>query len=282
MVSLSNHEWGSVPPDENGAERAPNMIDLSAQTKKLKEIASRLFQKNRYERVLNDLKDLAIQRPEDMRIRIRMAETWFRAKDIPKAVQIYQEIAERYEQENFILKAVAVYKNILKLNPLLVGINVKLADSYQKLGMQADAVNQYRIMIETYTTMGDKEKVVETCKKLVEMDPTPANRRKLGEIYQTHGMVKEAMEQYEILAREYRLGKQYDELLRVCELILPHKPDNQALIKDICILYLRRQEPDHAIRTMERYKMDGEPAFADLYDKAKQMREILRKSGARA
>lgn len=255
------------------------MLDLSAQTKKLKEVVSKLFQKNRYERVLKDLKDLAAQRPEDMRIRIRMAETWFRAKETPKAIHIYQEIAERYEQDNFILKAVAVYKNILKLSPLLVEINAKLADLYQKLGLLPDAVNQYRIMIETYTTMGDKEKVIGTSKKMVEVDPTPANRRKLGEIYQTHGMVKEAMEQYEILAREYRLNKQYDELLRVSELILPHKPDNQALIKDICVLYLRRQEPDHAIRTMERHKVDGEPAFADLYDKARQMREILRKQG---
>lgn len=255
------------------------MLDLSAQTKKLKEVVSKLFQKNRYDRVINDLKELALQRPDDMRIKMRMAETWFRAKDIPRAVQTYREIAERYEQDNFVLKAAAIYKNILKLDPLLVEINVKLADLYQKLGLLPDAVNQYRIMIETWSAMGDKEKVIATCKKLVELDPTPANRRKLGETYQANGMAKEAMEQYEILAREYRLNKQYDELLRVCELILPHKPDNQSLIKDVCVLYLRRQEPDHAIRTMERHKMDGEPAFADLYDKAKQMRDILRKQG---
>ncbi|MBI2340372.1 MAG: hypothetical protein HYU99_08425 [Deltaproteobacteria bacterium] len=257
------------------------MLDLSAQTKKLREVASKLFQKNRYERVINDLKELALQRPDDMRIKMRMAETWFRAKDIPRAIQTYREIADLFERQNFILKAAAIYKNILKLEPGLVEINVKLAELYQKLGLQADAVNQYRIMVESYSAMGDRDKMIATCRKLVELDPAPANRRKLGEIYQMHGMAKEAVEQYEALAREYRLGKQYDDLLRVYELILPHKGDNQALIKDICILYLRRQEPDHAIRTMERFKLDGEPAFADLYDKARQMREILRKQGGR-
>lgn len=257
------------------------MIDLEAQKKKLKELASRLFQKNKYEKVLDDYLALAEEHPSDMRIRLKVAETYFKSHDIDHAVESYRQVAEHYEREDFILKAVAVYKSILKLNPALVEVNLKLAELYEKLSMPQDVGNQYRIVMETYATLGDKEKVIETCRKLVELDPSPLNRRKLAEIYQTHGLTKQAVEQYEIMAREFRLNKEYDNLLRMYELILPHKTKNQAIIKDICILYLRRQEADNAIRTMERYKVDAEPEFVNLYEKAQQMKNALRKQPPR-
>jgi len=83
------------------------------------------------------------------------------------------------------------------------------------------------------------------------------------------------------LSREFRVNKKYDDLLRVYELILPHKPGDTNLIKDVCILYLRKQDPDSAIRTMERNKVDAEPDFTNLYDKAQQMKEALRRQGGR-
>lgn len=257
------------------------MIDLATQKKKIKELASRLFQKNKYERILVDYLALAEEHPNDMRIRLKIAETYFQSKDIANAIAAYRQVADHYEKENFILKAVAIYKNILKLDPTLVEINMKLAELYKKLNMLPDCVNQYRIVMETHATLGEKEKVIETCRQLVEIDPSVSNRRKLAEIYHTHGLTKEAVEQYEILAHEFRKNKQYDNLLRIYELILPHKPQSRSLIKDVCILYLRRQEPDNAVRTMERYKVDTEPEFTNIYEKAQQMKEALRRQGAR-
>lgn len=252
------------------------MLNLALQKKKVTEVFSRLFQKNKYERLIEDYQSLSKQHPNDLRIRLRLAETYFKAKDIEKAIQSYQEVADAYMTDNFYLKAAAVYKNILRISPGSVDINLKLAELYVKIGTVSDAVNQFRIAMEFFDTH-DKEALIRTGGRLVEVAPTAGNRRRMGEIYQNCGMINEAMEQYEVLAREFRTTKKYDDLLRIYELILPHKPKNQPLIRDICILYLRRQEPEHAIRTMERHHVDTEPAFAKLYEKARLMREALRK-----
>ena len=256
------------------------MFNLAEQKKNFSDLFSRLFQKNKYERLIEDYQSLSQQHPNDLRIRLRLAETYFKAKDIENTIRVYQEVADAYMADNFYLKAAAVYKNILRISPTTVDINLKLAELYIKIGMQPDAINQFRIAMEYFDIHGNKEALIRTGGRLLEVASTAGNRRKMGEIYQNFGMINEALEQYEILAREFRTNKKYDELLRIYELILPHKPKSQPLIRDICILYLRRQEPDYALRLMERYHVDTEPAFAQLFEKSRLMREALRKPGS--
>jgi len=252
------------------------MLELKSSFKKIKDLASRLSDKNKYERILKDYAELAEKHQKDMRIRLKIAETYFRAKDYPNAIATYQQIGEHYIKENFIMKAIVIYQNILKLDPSLAEVNIKLAELYQSLDMIPDATNQYRIAMQLYSSNENKENLTEIGEKLVAIDPSPPNLRKLGEIYQSAGHHKEALEQFQKLAQIYRVTKNYDDLLRILEIILPHKSSDQSIIKDICILYLRRQEPEHAIRTMERYKVDSKPEFASLYDKAKIMQQALR------
>ena len=248
---------------------------VKAFQEKFRELTTRFFEK-KHDRDLKEALGLAAVNPTDMRARIHIAEAYFKAKNIGKAIDTYKEVAQSYIQDNFILKAAAIYKNILKLDPTLIDINLKLAELYMKLEMIPDAVTQFRIALQAYELASDKEKLLTIGKKLVDIDPSPLNRRKLAEIYLTNRMTKEALAQYGILAQAYRDAKQYDELLRVYEIMLPHQTENRTVIKDVCILYLRRQEPENAIRTIEKYKLDAQPPFSELYDKAKLMLKALR------
>lgn len=246
----------------------------------IKSFFSKLLQKNKFQGVLEDYKKLAQAHPEDMRIQLKIAETYFKAREFDHAIKTYEKIAEHYSEKNFILKAVAVYQRILKLNPNLVEINLKLSDLYQKLDMKDHAAIQLRIAMEVYKAHHESDALIEIAKKLVDLDPSPQNIRKLGEIYHSQGKTNEAIEQYQKLAQTYQLRKEYDELLRICELILNHQPQNRSLIKDVCLLYLRKKEPEKSIRILERYKVDNEPEFKSFYEKAKLMQRALKKNQA--
>lgn len=250
-------------------------MDLKPAIQKGRELLARIFQKNRYERILQDYEDLARQRPKDMRIRIKIAEIYFKAKEIEKTIATYQNVADFYVQENFILKAVAMLKNILKLDPRRREVNLELADLYVKLEMKNEAVGQVIIAMEGCFREGKKDQHLELSQRLVEMDPTSANRRKLAEIFHAYGMKEEALVQYEILAADFKKLRDYEGLLRIYELILAFKP-SPTMIRDVCILYLRRQDPDLALRVMERFKVDQDAEFAELFDKAKLMKKALR------
>lgn len=231
---------------------------------------------NKSDKALLDLQNLAASRPGDMRIQIKIADLYYQNKDLDKALETLQGIAQNYIQQNFALKAVAVYKKMLMMNPNVAQTNMDLAGLYEKMSLPGDAVIQYRIALQHYYNDNTRDKVIDVTKKIASLDSSLLNKRHLAEIYQSFGMLNEALQEFEAVAQLYRQQKQFDELLKLYEIILPHKPTNHALIKDVCILYLRKQQPDHAIKTMERYKVDADPAFNDLYEKAKLMKKALR------
>jgi pilus assembly protein FimV len=247
-----------------------------AENAKLKEFSQRFFQ-DRYDKLLKDLLNLERDNPEDMRIKQKIAEVHFKKGNTEEAITKYRQMATYYEREEFVLKAIKSYKSILKLNPTLLEINLKLAALYLKVDMIAEAGNQYRVAINALAVQGNRERAMALAQDLVKIDPSNANRQKLAEIYQSNGMLEEAIKQYEILAKDFRTKKQYDDLLTMYERILPYRPDNIAILKDVCILYLRQQKPEKALKLIDHYKREADPAFTDLITKGRLMIEAMKK-----
>lgn len=245
-------------------------------SEKIKSLSKKFFQ-DKYEKILQDLCELEAENPGDMRVKQKMAEILFKKDRIDESIAKYREIAAFFEKEDFILKAIHACKSILKIRPELVDYNLKLSSLYQKIGMMNEAANQYRIAINFYAAMGEADKTVRLSQDLVKIDPSNDNRAKLAEIYQNFGMKDEAVKQLEILANNYRIVKDYDKLLYFYELLLPHKKTSKAIVKDVCILNLRKQNPQRVLKIMEQCQVLDDPEFADLVKKSKLMLEVLKK-----
>lgn len=243
---------------------------------KLKELSHKFFA-DKADREMEDLATLAAANPHDARLKSRIAELHYRAGRIDEAVAVFQEIARQHESEDFTLKAVDTYKNILKIRPDLVDVNLRLSTLYLKLNMLTEAANQLRIAISHYARAGDMDRTLSLAQQLVKVDPSVENRGKLAEIYQGCGMPDEAVRQYEFLAKDARVRKNYDKLLHFYEMILPHRPGNNAILKDICILCLRKKQPERALHVMEQYKVGSDAGFVELGTKARLMMEAIKR-----
>src|SRR4030095_11583812 len=153
-----------------------------------------LFKKEKSDKDLQDLLVQVAAHPDDLRLKIRLGEIYFRNRDLENGVSVFREVADAYLREGFVLKAVAIYKNIIRMAPGSVDFNEKLADLYQQLGMGKDAINQYLITINFYQNHGQKEKVLEAARKMVAVDPHDiGNRMRLAEIYYNHKLQDEAV-----------------------------------------------------------------------------------------
>ena len=71
----------------------------------------------------------------------------------------FDVLARVYNDDGFALKAAAVAKQALKLDPTLVATRLFLAELYERLGLQSDAAVQYRIALDYYRAGEDVEKV---------------------------------------------------------------------------------------------------------------------------
>jgi len=244
-----------------------------------REISKRFLQNN-ISRKLAEWQKILAENPNDVRIQQKIAEIDYKLGRTDEATRTFLQIAQHFEKENFLLKAIKAYKNILLIKPDLIEINLRLAQLYKKMNMPLEASNQYRIVISTFAMAGNREKVLELAQELVKVDPSQENRTKLAEIYQMNGMKEESLKQYEDLAKQYRLEKKYDKLLNVYEIILPHRPQNTAVIKDICILHLRNQNPHRCLQIIDQYRLSQDQVFIPLIEKATLMVDVLKRQKA--
>ena len=249
-------------------------------TEKISNLFKGLFKKAGPEGELKEFLAMSAKDPTDMRIKLKVGELYFKKKDLRNGIAWFREVAEHYSESGFLLKAIAIYKNILKFSPGSVEFNEKLGELYAKMGMRGDASQQYQIVVHYYLTHHKGADAIRACQKLVEADDNePRHRLRLAEIYFNQGMQDESLKEYEKLARELRKEmKQLDIMVEVYEKILLKKPKEMGLLKELCIFYLKLKNPQKTLRKIEKYKLEQDPHFKPIYEKALQLKEYLAKT----
>src|SRR6202171_4696244 len=120
-----------------------------------------------------------------------------RAGKKEEAISCFSGIAERYREQEFTLKAIAMYKKIDRLDPRNPVIAEKLANLYSNQGLVVDARAQYMVLADTYTRAGDSKKAVEVLHKIADLDPNNIDvRLKLAESYVREGLRSEAAQAF--------------------------------------------------------------------------------------
>jgi tetratricopeptide (TPR) repeat protein len=108
---------------------------------------------------LEEYLDLSRRYPENATYPMKLAEIYHKKGEEEKAIARYLQAAEIFARENFFPQAMAVYKQVLVINPHLVQANQKIGEIYQKMGFLADAIAQYRIVVKHNETWGRREKI---------------------------------------------------------------------------------------------------------------------------
>lgn len=90
---------------------------MSEHIRKLKENAARLAAKGRLEDAADEYMRAVREDPHDLTARQRMAEVLVRLGHIDRAVKEYQSVAGRYVADGLLLKAIAICKIILQVDP---------------------------------------------------------------------------------------------------------------------------------------------------------------------
>jgi CRP-like cAMP-binding protein len=88
-----------------------------AEARKLKDKAAELAARGKLEKAADVYRELVRLDPRDVASRQRLAETLRRAGAIAEAIGVYRDVAERYARDGLLLKAIAIEKTVLELDP---------------------------------------------------------------------------------------------------------------------------------------------------------------------
>jgi len=220
---------------------------------KILEQARLFIQEGKYDKAIKEYEKILLADPDDMRVKLRIAELYAKRKQIGDAIRVYREVAEVYTQEGFYLKAVTVYKNVLRINPSLIEVNERLAELYEKMGLISDAIRQYSIYANALEHKGEMNKVLEIRRKIVDLAPEDgAARIRLAEIYQREGMSEESIDQYEEYAKRLESkGEDEARLIEMYEKILSHRSNRDDMLRALVKIYYRLGEKKKALKWLE-------------------------------
>jgi tetratricopeptide (TPR) repeat protein len=193
---------------------------LSSKKSKLIESAQKNFLKGLYERAASEYRQIIQLDPADIRHRQRLAEILAKAEQKDEAIKEYTSLAKHYVDSVHYLKAIAVYKQIQKLDSSNPDISLTLASLNEKQGLIGNATAEYASAVHIYETAGENLKALKALEAMSALDPRNcAVRLRIAEKYFSTGREDQSADEFVAIARDLQERNDENGFLLIAEKI---------------------------------------------------------------
>jgi tetratricopeptide (TPR) repeat protein len=174
---------------------------LTSKKDKFLESAQKFIMKGQLDRAIKDYEQVVALEPNDIRHRQRLAELLVRANRTIEAIGEYEAIGKYYTDNGFYLKAIAVYKQIQKLDPDNIKTNISLASLNEKQGLTGNALAEYGKVCSYFEKNGKLNDALSILESMITIDPENlATRLKVAETRYSLGQKSEAYADFSQIA----------------------------------------------------------------------------------
>ena len=151
--------------------------------------------------------------------------------DKAKALATYTEVAELFSRTGFDAKAVAIYKQILRVEEDALDARTRLGECFQRMGLTSDALREFQDAFKLCQKRELKREAFELLRRVASLDPSNiADRLNLAGLFVRENMLDDARREFTSLLEEVRRQTGADLVVRVAEQFLHAFPDsNEAL-----------------------------------------------------
>jgi len=178
---------------------------LSSKKAKLLESAQKSFLKGQYDRAVSDYRQIIELDPHDLRHRQKIAEILTKANQKDEAVKEYTTLAKHYVDTVHYLKAIAVYKQIQKVDPTNPETSLTLASLNEKQGLIGNAIAEYATAVQIYESRGENLKALKALESIMSLDSgNSAVKLRVAEKYFATGSEENSFNTFASLLSELR------------------------------------------------------------------------------
>jgi tetratricopeptide (TPR) repeat protein len=205
-------------------------VRVLSSKEKLIASAQKSLEKGQVAKAIKDYQKLVELDPRDMRTRQKLAELLSRGAMNAEAFEQYGTVARNYADNGFFLKAIAVYKQMQKLDPEQVSVYQRLAELNAKQGLVGNALAEYRNLAAIYEKKKMLPEAIGVLQKMVELDPDNLNMRaKVTESYLQAGLREKSRESLAEMLGYLRQQGDWGKVARLCEMFAPRFADDLGL-----------------------------------------------------
>jgi tetratricopeptide (TPR) repeat protein len=187
-----------------------------------------------------------------------------RAGEREEAATCFLRIAEHYRDQEFRLKAIAMYRKIEKLKSHDPHIAKELGDLYAAQGLIADARAQYLVVADACTRAGETKQTLKILHKIADLDPQNTEvRLKLAEGYLKERMEAEAARAYTEAAHRLLENGQPERGLDAYSKSLELRPHDRPTLRGWVSAHSALGTADEAAELLEK-KVGESPDDSEL------------------
>jgi tetratricopeptide (TPR) repeat protein len=199
---------------------------LSSKEKLLASAQKNLL-KGQIAKAIKDYQQIVELDPKDIRNRQKLAELYCRAGMNAEALGEYGQVAAYYGDNGFYLKAIAVYKQMQKIDPEQVNVYHRLAELNVKQGLVGNALAEYRNLAAFFEKKNRLPDAIAVLQKMVELEPENLNLQvKIAEYHAQTGLRDKAREEFTQVLALLGNAQEFPRMVKLYEIFLPHFPDD--------------------------------------------------------
>jgi tetratricopeptide (TPR) repeat protein len=209
---------------------------LEADKGKVLQTANQLAAKGQFDKAITEWKKLLTESPNDGAIHNNIGDLHIKRRATAEAIEAYLLAGTAFHAAGSALKAIAVYKKILKLDPSRYSVYQQLGDLNAERGLVNNAVSDYLTLSKLYLKDGRTREALAVYRKIVDLDPTNLNaRQRLAELCLQESFRDDAVKAYFHLGKECVAQDQIEQAVKAYKTILKIDPGNakaERLLKD--------------------------------------------------
>ena len=196
--------------------------------------------------------------PNDFTTLNMLGDLYVRVGNQPAAISCFRRIAEHYRDQDFALKAIAMFKKIDRLHPHDTEIATHLADLYAQMDLVVEARAHYLVVANAHSKAGATHECLDVLRKIADLDSQNTDIRiKLAESYFKEGMMTEAAEAFTEAGHHLVARGALDEALEVFGRALEILPADHVVLKGLLAAHSARGTADEAAEIIGRAAADN-------------------------
>lgn len=163
--------------------------------------AERFVAKGRIASAIKEYRRLLAENPDDVSTLNRVGDLYVQNNQTDEAIRLFWDVAERYTQDGFHTRAIAIFKKVIRTDPTRLDAYERLAELYAHERLVNDALQQYQVLVEYYLKHANPVSAAKILQKMAAVQPEdPSLLLRLAELYEKQQLHDKALAEYRKIA----------------------------------------------------------------------------------
>ncbi len=207
---------------------------MAVNKRKILESAQKHLQRGALDKALEDYQTLLKADSKDSNIRLKVGDLHLKLGRSQDAIDAYLRVAQQFTSEGFDAKAVALYKQITKLDEKRFEVHAQLGELYQRMGLTSEAMKAIQLAADGAHRTGDKSQAMNLLRRMAALDPTnTSSRLKVANLLAAEGKPEDALAEYDEVVRELERQRNTEEQVKVLERALELAPNRLETLRPL-------------------------------------------------